>query len=260
MLRHAWSSTASRPLLALMAKAPGPNRAKTRLAAEIGDAAAAAFWTACLADAGEGAFEASRGAHAVPVVMVPSSADADEVGRIVGPAWTPVIQTRPGLAAALVDVFLAAFDRGADRALAVAGDAPGLPPARIEAAMAMLDRDPRGAVLGPATDGGYHLVGARWRQPPVGTPAAVRRRLRRRLERRLRRAFTDGATRGASAFDAARDGLEAARWQVATIEPWPDVDTLADLRSLAELLGADGRWAPRTADWLRRMEHAVGSP
>jgi glycosyltransferase A (GT-A) superfamily protein (DUF2064 family) len=251
MVGHAWSETAARPLLGLMAKAPGPGRAKTRLAAKLGDEAAAAFWTACLSDAAAGSLDASRAAHLTPVAMLPSDADVDAVVRIIGPAWTPIVQTRPGLATALADVFLAAFDRGADRAIAVAGDAPGLPPARIEAAMGVLAGGPRRAVLGPSDDGGYHLVGARWRQVPRSTPAPIRRRLRRNLADRLRRAFAEPATGSSTAFDAARSGLESAGWQVATVESWPDVDTMADLHRLAVLLDADGRWAPRTVEWLR---------
>jgi len=252
MVGCAWSETAARPVLGLMAKAPGPGRAKTRLAAEIGDDAAAAFWTACVADAADGALDASRAVHSTPIAMLPSSADVDGVVRIIGPAWIPIIQTRPGLAAALADVFLAAFDRGADRAIAVAGDAPGLPPERIEEAMALLDRNPRGAVLGPADDGGYHLVGARWRPVPRTMPAPIRRRLRRRLADRLRRAFTESTTSGTTAFEAARSGLESADWQVVAVASWPDVDTVSDLRRLAALLDAEGRWAPRTVEWLRR--------
>ncbi len=252
MVGRAWSETAARPLLALMVKAPGPGRAKTRLAADIGDEATTAFWTACMSDAADGALDASRAAHLTPVAMLPSVADVDAVVRIIGPAWTPIVQTGPGLGTALADVFLAAFDRGADRAIAVAGDAPGLPPARIEAALAVLARSPRGAVLGAADDGGYHLVGARWRQVPRATPAPIRRRFRRNLADRLRRAFTESATGGTTAFDAAEKGLASAGWQVAGVESWPDVDTVSDLRRLAVLLDADGRWAPRTAEWLRR--------
>ena len=251
MVGRAWSETAARPMLGLMAKAPGPGRAKTRLAVELGDEATTAFWTACLADAADGSLEATRAARLTPIAMLPSNADVDAVVRIIGPAWIPLVQTRPGLAAALGDVFLAAFDRGADRAIAVAGDAPGLPPARIEAAIAVLDRGAHSAVLGPADDGGYHLVGARWRQVPRSTPGRIRRRLRRNLAARLGRAFAEGAIGGSTALDATRMGLEGAGWRVATVEPWPDVDTVVDLRRLAELLEADGHWAPRTAEWLR---------
>jgi glycosyltransferase A (GT-A) superfamily protein (DUF2064 family) len=257
MLGRAWSETAARPGLGLMAKAPGPGRAKTRLAAELGDEATTAFWSACLTDTAAASLEASRAARLTPIAMLPSHADVDPVIALIGPAWIPMVQTGPGLAAALVDVFLAAFDRGADRAVAVAGDAPGLPPARIEAAMALLDRGPRSAVLGPADDGGYHLVGARWRPVPRATPVPVRRRLRRNLAQRLARAFAEGTLGGSTAFDSARTGLESAGWRVLAVGSWPDVDTVADLPRLAELLDADGRWAPRTAEWLRHRRSAM---
>jgi hypothetical protein len=81
--------------------------------------------------------------------------------------------------------------------------------------------------------------------------------LRRTLERRLQRAFNGGATSGATAFEVAGHGLAAAGWHVAAIESWPDVDTAADLERLAVLLGADGRWAPRTAEWLQQWPAAI---
>jgi glycosyltransferase A (GT-A) superfamily protein (DUF2064 family) len=258
MLGHALTETAARPLVAIMAKAPG--RAKTRLAAELGDEATAAFWAACLADAADSSLEAARAAGMTPVVMVPSAGDVDPVIDITGPGWTPVVQSRRGLAAALCEVFLAAFDRGADRALAVAGDAPGLPPARIRDAFAALGGSVDRAVLGPADDGGYHLVGLRWRRVPRAVPARVRRRLRRNLEHRLQHAFNEGATSGGSALEVAGRGLEAAGWRVATVEPWPDVDTVADLDHLAVLLGVDGLWAPRTAEWLRQHRSVSDAP
>ena len=255
MLGVAWQETASRPLLCLMAKAPRAGNAKTRLATSLGERRAAEFWEASLADAADGAREATRCIGGSPVVMLPDPADAGAVLRIIGPGWTPLVQTRPGLAAALVDVFLAAFDRGADRAVALAGDSPGLPPSRIERAVTDLGKEANGAVLGPTEDGGYHLVGLRWRRAPRWIPAELRRLLRRRLERRLRKGFIERRMGGSSAFDATRCNLTSAGWQVSYVEPWPDVDTVADLDSLATVLRRgelDPRWGSRTRDWLNR--------
>ncbi|MBA2718153.1 MAG: DUF2064 domain-containing protein [Chloroflexi bacterium] len=260
MLGVAWRETARRPLLCVMAKAPGAKNAKTRLATSLGADRTARFWEACLADVADGAAEAARSVGAAPVVMLPDRRDAGAVLRIVGSEWTPIVQTRPGLAAALVDVFLAAFDRGADRAVALAGDSPGLPPSRIKDAVAVLDRAANGAVLGPTDDGGYHLVGLRWRPVPRWLPGPHRRLLRRRLERRLRRGFSDRRMGGSSAFDATRRDLVAAGWHVTIVEPWPDVDTVSDLRQLAEVLNRDGldpRWGSRTREWLARNGSAL---
>ena len=66
--------------------------------------------------------------------MLPGNRDIDPIIRIIGSGWIPSVQRQAGLGAALVDVFLAAFDGNADRAVAVAGDAPALPPSHIAAA------------------------------------------------------------------------------------------------------------------------------
>lgn len=262
MLGVTWRETAPRPLLGLMAKAPRAGSAKTRLMTSLGEDRTAEFWRACLADAADGALEAARAIGGSSVVMLPDIADAGAVLGIVGPAWTPIVQTRPGLAAALADVFLAAFDRGADRAVAIAGDSPGLPPSRIERAVVVLDQAANGAVLGPTEDGGYHLVGLRWRRVPRWIPAELRRLLRRRLERRLRRAFIERRMGGSSALEAARRSLRSAGWRVTSVEPWPDVDTVADLDLLATVLDReelDPRWGSRTRDWLNRDRSSDGT-
>ena len=249
--------TGSRPLVALMTKAPGSPTAKTRLAIELGQDLTAAFWAACLGDTAASARLASREAGASSFVMLARQADARAVAQIVGPGWTPLVQARPGLAAALAEVFLAAFDRGADRAVAVAGDALGLPPSSIGAAAAALDGSVGAAVLGPTSDGGYHLVGLRWRRAPRWWPARLRALMRGRLDRRLRLAFAEVTMGGTSALEAVSRDLAAAGWHVRLVDPWPDIDTLADLRARAGDLAADARWAPRTAAWLGRHDALI---
>jgi len=260
MIAIAIRETRPQPCIGLMAKAPGPGHAKTRLAAELGEAHTAELWAACLADVAETLSVASRNGHATPLVMLARSADVDPIGRIIGPGWTPIIQRRPGLAAALADVFLAAFDRGTDRAVAVAGDVPALPPSRLEAALAALDGGASSAVIGPSSDGGYHLVGLRWRPAHRWWPLQARRWMRGRLARRLETAFGGVALGGASALDATRLALGEAGWRVSTVAPWPDIDTLADLRALVDQLDSDGRWAPRTTAWVARHRNDIENP
>ena len=255
MLGMAWQETAPQPLVCLMAKAPGGGNAKTRLATALGEHRTAEFWQGCLSDVADSATAAARSLGGSCVVMVPDRAAASAVLGIIGSGWIPIVQTRPGLAAALVDVFLAAFDRGADRAVALAGDSPGLPPSRIERAVTVLDKQANSAVLGPTKDGGYHLVGLRWRRVPRWLPVALRRFPRRRLERRLRTGFIERRMGGSNAFDATRANLVSAGWQVSYVEPWPDVDTVADLDVLATVLRRgelDPRWGRKTRDWLYR--------
>lgn len=260
MIAVAVRETRSKPVIALMAKAPGAGHAKTRLALELGEEHTADLWAACLADVAETVRAASRDRRASPIVMLARVADVDPVGRIIGPGWTPIVQRRPGLAAALTEVFLVAFDRGADRAVAVAADVPALPPSRIRTALAALDAGTSSAVLGPSRDGGFHLIGLRWRSAPRWWPRPVRQRTRAQLARRLEAVFDPVPMGGTSAQAATGQALGQAGWRVSTVASWPDVDTLADLRLLTRRLDVDGHWAPRTVAWVARHRNVIDDP
>jgi glycosyltransferase A (GT-A) superfamily protein (DUF2064 family) len=260
MLSVAVAETRRRPLLALMAKAPRPGHAKTRLAADLGEERTAELWTACLDDIARTVETAAVQARWDPTLMVADEADAQALTWLLGGASRPIVQRRPGLASALVEVFLEAFDRGSDRAVALAADNPSLPPASIVAAFSALDRRTDAAVVGPTPDGGYHLVGLRWRAPLPGMPAWARRVARRRLERRLRVAFDPGAMGGRGALDSTSGAMALAGWAVRLTAAWPDLDTIEDLRVLGRTLAGDGRWAPATAAWIGRHRDVIEEP
>jgi glycosyltransferase A (GT-A) superfamily protein (DUF2064 family) len=94
-------------------------------------------------------------------------------------------------------------------------------------------------VLGPGPDGGYYLVGL-----PGGFDA-----------RRRRRAFLEQPLGDGGAFAHARAALGPAH----VLEPWADVDTAAELETLAAELERDPGRAPSVAAWLRReWEEAAG--
>lgn len=243
----------------LMAKAPRANHAKTRLAAELGDSLTADLWAACLADVGRAVAAASAGTGRRPFVMAADRADVRPLATLLGSSFLPLVQRRPGLGAALAEAFLHAFDGGSEAAIAVAADAPALAPERIASGLASL-AGPSAAVLGPTPDGGYHLVGLRWRAPRPWWPRALRRRARKRLERRLHAGFGGLATGGSSALEGTRTALAANGWHVTQTEPWPDLDTLADLRTLAGHLAGDGRHAPATRAWIDRHQDVIVRP
>ncbi len=251
MIRVAIQATRARPVIALMAKAPGAGHAKTRLEADLGPERTAGLWTAILADGAATLAEAATAAQAASLVMLPRPADVAPVAAIVGRRWTPVIQRQGGLAAALMDVFLTAFDHGAHRAIAVAGDVPSLPSRYAVDALDRLGRADDRAVLGPSADGGYHLVGLSWRGAPRWWPRLIRRRRRARLARRLMAAF-DGPLGGANALRSTQAGLASAGWSVELLATWSDLDTVADLEALSAELHTGGRLSPRTAAWIAR--------
>lgn len=251
MIRVAIQATRPRPLLMLMAKAPGAGHAKTRLASDLGTAATDSLWEAVLADTAAHVLEAADASRVGVLAIVPRHADVAPVLGIVGRGWTSRVQQGDGLTAALTEAFLAAFDRGADRAMAIAGDVPSLPASYLVDALERLADD--AAVLGPSADGGYHVVGLRWPGTPRWWPRPLRRRRRAALARRLAAAFAVPMG-GTSALDAVRASLARASWTGILLPAWSDLDTVEDLRVLADELDGAAGAAPRTAAWLAERQ------
>jgi glycosyltransferase A (GT-A) superfamily protein (DUF2064 family) len=119
-----------------------------------------------------------------------------------------------------------AFADGWRQVVVIGADAPRLDAARIREAFARLSASGARAVIGPARDGGYYLLGLT------------------RHDASLFRAIPF-CTRGT--FAATVGALAAARFAIATLPPLDDVDTLDDVRRLAS---ASGRLAQLARDLL----------
>jgi len=186
----------------VLAKAPAPGRSKTRLTPAYSPAEAAALAAAALADT---LAVVAATPHARPVLALDGLP-----GRWL-PAGVPVLPQRGAglderIAAALAD---AVALRGAP-VLLVGMDTPQLTPALLTAAArALTDAD---AVLGPAADGGWWLLGLHAVDPALllGVPMST-------------------ATTGR----AQRARLAAAGLRVADLPVLRDVDTPADARAVA---------------------------
>ncbi|MDQ6774060.1 MAG: DUF2064 domain-containing protein [Candidatus Dormibacteraeota bacterium] len=221
MLRQGLAGSRRRGLLVLMAKAPRPAHSKTRLERTLGPEAATGFWAACLQDAGSRLRAAAAAADLDAAAMTPSAEDSVEVRRLTGlPALT---QRRPGLGRALLEV----SDLPAPFTIAVSADAPTLPRGLILQAVEALRSRP--AVLGPGDDGGYYLVGLR------GVAMAQRGA-----------AFLDAPMGQSGVLEHTR----AAIGNPILLPPWPDVDSVEELRALAAELARDPEAAPSVAAWL----------
>jgi len=124
-----------------------------------------------------------------------------------------------------------AFADGAAAAAILGADAPTLPRALVEDAFALLSGG-ADAVIVPAHDGGYVLVGASHPVPalfagvPWGTPLVI---------------------------DATRRLALLSGLVLAETAPWSDVDVEGDLPRLAQQLAADPSRAPATASVLARF-------
>jgi uncharacterized protein len=151
----------TRRVLGLFAKWPEPGRVKTRLAAATSPAFAADVALAFLRDLTE-----RFGAVADRRVLVFAPTDAGPLfAEVVRDRFALVPQADGDLGRRLSSFIESELAAGADAVVVIGSDSPTLPLAHVEQAFAELRR--ADVVLGPATDGGYYLVGCRSRVPPI---------------------------------------------------------------------------------------------
>ena len=141
--------------IAIFAKAPVPGLAKTRLAPALGAQGAAALAERLLNHAVAQAVAAGLGpvtVWATPDVTHPAFTRLQAQHRV-----RLAVQCDGDLGARMAAAFAAAFAAGAGRVAIIGTDCPGLRDAHLLQAFALLETND--LVLGPATDGGYYLLG-----------------------------------------------------------------------------------------------------
>ena len=188
--------SAAPPTLVLLLKAPRLGEVKTRLAAALGPARALAIYRQL----------AERQVRALPPVwpvtihFTPADATtAAEMGAWLtplrhaeSPHSAPTYYPQPDgdLGVRLTAAFAHAFAAGAPSVIALGGDCPSLDSALLHRAADALAQPGTDAILGPAADGGYYLIGLRapraelfadiaWSTPAVLTETRARLRTAR---------------------------------------------------------------------------------
>jgi rSAM/selenodomain-associated transferase 1 len=146
---------ARRELVLVFVRPPRSGEVKTRLAATVGDQAALAVYR-WLAERTLQALTRSPRAWAVRAVV------AGEVNALGG--WRALVdevraQSEGDLGVRMKEAMGAALREGYERVVIVGTDCPALDAATVRAAMEALREVP--AVIGPALDGGYYLIGGR---------------------------------------------------------------------------------------------------
>jgi rSAM/selenodomain-associated transferase 1 len=200
-----------RRVLGLFAKRPEPGLVKTRLAASTSPAWAAEVASAFLHDTLDSLMRIE--ARRVLAYAPPNAGDF--FAGIVGSRFAVTPQSDGDLGRRMHHFFAAQFAGGADLVVLLGTDSPTLPLEHVQQAFTALeDAD---VVLGPATDGGYYLVGCAKRVPPI---------------------FEGVAWSGPRVLAQTVERLADANLRLALLPPWYDVDTLDDWHMLRGHLAA----------------------
>ena len=162
------------------------------------------------------------------IIACEPAAECERMREAVGSAVDVIPQRGDDLGERMAHAFEDVFRLGIESVVLVGSDLPDLPSQHIREALAVLRGHPNRIVIGPATDGGYYLIGMN------GPHAAIFRGIEWGTERAL-----EGTLRAAKALNL----------QVVSVREWADVDEPADLARLMDA-PADLR-ATRTRAWIR---------
>ena len=193
--------TMSRRILGIFAKQPTAGLVKTRLAAETSPAFAAFAAEAFLSDTLP---RFGRLADKVILVFAPDSAHAYFADLAAAHDMETLAQGDGDLGERLSRFFRSAAD--GDRVVVIGSDSPSLPAKHVEQAFALLEQC--NVVIGPATDGGYYLLGCRGWFPEL---------------------FDGIAWSGPTVL---RETVDRVRGRLGLLPPWYDIDALADVHLL----------------------------
>lgn len=204
--------------LAIMCKAPWPGRVKTRLARSVGPERAATLARCFLQDVAATIDALPEDLRARGYgLFAPADGEA-ELRALLPTSFGLLLQEDGDFGAALREGAARLLDAERARsAVLINSDSPTLPPRLLADTIAALDRDGDRVVLGPASDGGYVLIGVKRDHPELFRDIPW---------------STEGVL-DATLAKAASIGLEVVR-----LPTWYDVDDVETLDLLfAELRG-----------------------
>src|SRR6266852_3357279 len=224
------SSSSQNRTLVIMAKAPTPGMAKTRLCQSLPSPAVMALYRCLLEDT----VALAKSLTSVEVAVMCPESDKEELAALLCNTVQIVAQKGEGLAAGLTSVFRHFTAARRQHVIAFNSDSPHLAPSVLNSAFETLAT--HDVVVGPTHDGGYYLVGAKAAYPSLfegdgmGTGSALDRLLTRMKVLELSTGFT---------------------------EPFYDIDVANDLILLARELRLAPAKAPKTANWFDEWQQEV---
>lgn len=219
-----------RTRICVFAKPPLAGVAKTRLAKDIGAEAAATIAKSCLLDTWNAVTSL---AWADPILV--GSEDNAELRALAAGKGDFWLQGEGDLGERLQRVCEQAT-KGERRTLVIGADTPGLPAQRLVQTNALLDGSR--AVMGPADDGGFYLLGL------TGAPPNL---------------FSDVTWGTSAVFAQMVTRFATCGISLALIDRWFDVDRGSDLVRLKTLLDEGIVSAPATFGALKGINGSVAT-
>ena len=219
--------TSDRCLLVFV-KYPQAGRVKTRLAQSHGRSFAAGLYRAFIYDV---LASLSRGDYRLRICFDPA-AKAVRIRKLLGESYEYRAQQGADLGERMKNAFADCFAEDFRTAVLIGSDCPDLPRQRIHDAFAWLE-GPCDAVIGPALDGGYYLIGFK-------------------SDTFLPDAFCGVSWSGPSVLKQTVDILRARGRRVKRLEPWRDIDTGEDLADLVDRNSGTPFVRSRTMSFLKK--------
>lgn len=225
--------------IAVMAKAPQPGRSKTRLTPRLSPAQAAGLSAAFLRDITENIAQAAR-SEGIDGFIAYAPAGSEALfdghlalgtGLILADGAPAMPDNVTGFGRCLLQAVDTLLAEGYSAAVVLNSDSPTLPASYLTRAAALLAAPGDRAVLGPAEDGGYYLLG---------------------LKQAHAHMFADITWSSAHVAAETRARAYEMGLELVELPAWYDVDDEAALaRLIKELTGVqEPMKAPATAHWL----------
>jgi uncharacterized protein len=204
-------TAAARCGIAIMAKASAPGRTKTRLVPPLTFDEAAALNTAFVQDIADNVLRASRHSSIAGYVAFAPRGSEDFFRSILPSSIDLIDACQQTFGDCLLHTIEELLGRGHQSAVVLNSDSPTLPTALLVQTAEALARPGERAILGPASDGGYYLLGVK----------AARRRL-----------FDDIAWSTEHVAEQTRERARELGIEVGVLPAWYDVDDGQSLRRL----------------------------
>ncbi len=193
----------------LFIKAPVRGQVKSRLAAVIGDETALELYKNFILDIID---SVKKTGYPFRACYYPPDAGAEVSSWLAG-QYHIMPQQGGDLGERMENAFIRCFSEGFERAILIGGDLPDLTPAVLQEAMASLAEND--VVIGPASDGGYYLIGFH-------------------KHTLMPRMFQGIPWSTETVFQETMAILQNSALSVHQAPKWNDVDTLEDLRALCK--------------------------